>query len=508
MEVLTALDSSPSISPQELQNLCDPEINRIPTCANESTVKPKLFVATVSQQVRASLAATYGTSEKEAGWLIDNLLSGPNGLAAGGKYHNGFPLVLDANAMREVALVMGAEEVTATTSSIDTTPVKKPVLTSACPGWVCYAEKNNPHVLPHMSRMKSPQALTGTLLKTVLSKKLRIKPEQIWHLAIMPCFDKKLEASRSELTTASWQTSSSPETQKSATRDVDCVITAREILMLAESRGISYPNLPKKPLNNEFTRGLFDGTIADFLFPSSDRYSCKRSKQKPEAGSSGGFLYHVLRTQQQLHPGTEIRSQRGRNADVVEYTVAEGEKVVFRAARYYGFRNIQNLVRKLRPAKESKLGKKAGGAQQPVKGKSGSHDYAYVEVMACPGGCTNGGGQIKIDDLGPLQGRLLGSKSQRDWLSVVDEAYYSMEDGETEDEDGCDGELTDEEDFVDGISASRVKSVLKSWEDFTGISLDKLLWTTFREVHSNVGNSRESDTERVAEVAARLGGGW
>ena len=116
---------------------------------------------------------------------------------------------------------------------------KKPIITSACPGWICYAEKTHPHILPHLSTLKSPQALTGVLLKSILARKFGIQPQNVWHLAVMPCFDKKLEASRAELTSHSWHGQ-----EGDAVRDVDCVITARELLMLAESRDISFPGLP------------------------------------------------------------------------------------------------------------------------------------------------------------------------------------------------------------------------------------------------------------------------
>ena len=504
-EVLNALDATPSLGYGILRKSYENgTIARHHQERNGSLQKPRLFVASVSPQVRASLAATYAIKEREAGWLIDQLLGGPDGLATGGKYGNSFSFIVDTNAMRDVALVVGAEEVSNTPMANTPANVKKPILTSACPGWVCYAEKTHPHVLPHLSRVKSPQALTGTLFKTILSQKLGIDPDQIWHLAIMPCFDKKLEASRAELTNVSWQSDLEVDGIQSPTRDVDCVITAREILMLADSRGISFPSLPKKPLNADLSQMFPDNLIADFLFSPNDLRR-KRETQIPAAGTSGGFLYHTLCTQQQLHPGSEIRSQRGRNADVVEYTVAKGEEAVFRAARYYGFRNIQNLVRKLKPTKEIRLAKKVLGARQPAERMANS-DYAYVEVMACPGGCTNGGGQIKIDDLGSLQGRVTGSESQKEWLTFVDEAYYSMEESDNRNID-CD-EPSSSEDSVNGISTPQIKEFLKHWEAISGIDRERLIYTSFREVHSDVGKPKKGDSQRVAEVAASIGGGW
>ena len=280
-EVLNALDSQLSFDPLH------PHDNDRSHQADR-----KLFVASVSPQVRASLAATYGVSQAEAGCMIDQLLGGPQGLKLGGRYGNGFTWIVDTNAMREASLVLGADEVTESLSTIDTqrgsstTSPKRPILSSACPGWICYAEKAHPHVLPHLSRLKSPQALTGTLLKTVLSRRLNIRPDQIWHVSIMPCFDKKLEASREELTDIYWRPQSADLPSVQPVRDVDCVITAREVIMLADTRGISFPNLPRQQLTSQSP--FPDPTLSAFLFPKP-RSSPSRI-QTPQAGTSGGYL--------------------------------------------------------------------------------------------------------------------------------------------------------------------------------------------------------------------------
>ena len=499
-EVLSTLDSSASI-PLGLVNLSSLK-------STQTTKENKIFIASVSPQVRASLAATYGVPEKEAGWMIDQLLSGPHGLGIGGKHGNKFAWVFDTNVMREVNLVLGAEEVAESLSADASSVRKRPILTSACPGWICYAEKTHAHVLPHLSRLKSPQALTGTLFKTVLGKTLRIDADQIWHLAIMPCFDKKLEASRQELTDASWKPSSeSRDSTAGPIRDVDCVITARELLMLAESRGISFPSLPRTPLESSDTIPFPDPVIGNFLFSKSRQQ--RLGTQRSEAGSSGGFLYHVLSTQQSSRPGSTVRIERGRNADIVDYYVEYEGKSVFRASRCYGFRNIQNLVRKLKPARQSRLpGAKAGGARKPGGSKQNDIEASYVEVMACPGGCTNGGGQIKVDDLGSLQAVNNGISSQKEWLSVVDEAYYSMEENDVSSENEQTNDANLQWDLINGISPSQVRSILTHWERSTGIDLEKLVFTSYREVESDVGRIEGSGTERVAELAGKIGGGW
>lgn len=580
-EVLNTLDSHPSLPIQHYDVTEDMENSR---------GEGKIFVASVSPQVRASIAATYGVSELKAGWMIDQLLGGTSGLASGGTHRNGFTWIVDTNAMREACLVLGADEVAnSISSSLLKTPPgsipapKKPVLTSACPGWICYAEKTHPHVLPHLSRLKSPQALTGILLKTILSQRFHIRPDQIWHLAVMPCFDKKLEASREELTDVYWRPSSSQEPTPPV-RDVDCVITARELLMLADTRGVSFPSLPQAPICTP----LFPDPILDpFLFPQHlpglHPQKRRRRNQEPVAGPSGGYLHHVLQTQLAKSPGGKLNTIRGRNADVVEYTITrplayrnssrdvsdpqqqgqslneapvtlengskhddkEEEEILCRAARYYGFRNIQNLVRKLKPPRPRRLPGASTITSKPAPRSSNAakttnfatagniNEYSYIEVMACPGGCTNGGGQIKVDDvgLGERQGKGKGVDitdkgvmTQKEWLEKVDEAYFSMSSSDSsssvsEYEDNGDGDIDmdrdadveateEKEEVVIGIDISNVRAVLRHWSESTGIDMQKLCFTTFREVKSDVGKGANGEKDRVVELAGRIGGGW
>jgi iron only hydrogenase large subunit-like protein len=465
-------------------------------------------VASVSPQSRASIAAAFGVTEREAGYMIEQLLCGPKGIKNRAVYRNAFQWVVDTNAAREACLVLGADEVMVSmldepqnTNGIEDGSIakqpKKPILTSSCPGWICYAEKTHPHVLPHLSRLKSPQALMGTLLKTILSRKLGISPDRIWHVAIMPCFDKKLEASREELTDAFWAWSGT-----GGVRDVDSVITSKELLMLADSRRIDFSTLPRTPLTSRIP--FPDPKLEKFLFPSPRR----RNNGNPASGSSGGNLYYILQYFAAQHMGASIQTVRGRNADVVEYTVtsATGETLL-RAARYYGFRNIQNLVRKLKPVKPSRMpgGKPIGSARRPGT-KSSGPEYGYVEVMACPGGCTNGGGQIKVEDpvisgRDALQVKPVPLK-QKAWLAQVDEAYFSGEDGGEEDE-----LLRNRADMVDGISPSYINDILAYWATTAGIDLRRLVYTSYREIVSDVGKT-QGDTARVIEIAGKIGGGW
>lgn len=542
-EVLTTLDTYRSLrTPWEPEHATNGYANGHTTNGvNGDSHEGKLFVASVSPQSRASLAAVLNVSEVEAGNMIAQLLSGPSGLRTGGHQGSDFTWVIDTNVVREACLVAAADEVASALAphsakfptkfglegAVDTTP-KQPILTSACPGWICYAEKTHPYVLPHLSRLKSPQALTGTLIKSVLSEKYNIPPSQVWHVAIMPCFDKKLEASRSELTSSAWLPNH--DSTQDAVRDVDCVITARELLHLASARGINFASLPRTPLPTADRTPFPDPKLDTFLFPPS-----RRKNQDVVAGPSGGYLYHILQTYQARNPGSSISVSRGRNADVVEYSLIRDSETIFRAARFYGFRNIQNLVRRLKPAKASRLpGGKTGVSRRPggAAGAAGDgvKDYAYVEVMACPGGCTNGGGQVKITEVeevrvaegifqpnGNVPAPKPGPKEQKEWLSKVDEAYFSGSDSE-DDRINVDGdqEMQDVQtnghseviDIVNGISRRKINDIVAHWSNITGVDTQKLLYTSFRKVESDVGKKKQSDMERVAGLAVSVGGGW
>ena len=198
--------------------------------------------------------------------------------------------------------------------------------------------------------------------------------------------------------------------------------------------------------------------------------------------------------------------------------------------RLYGFRNIKNLVRRIKPAKMSRLpGGKTGAVRRPAgaKGPVETKDYAYVEVMACPGGCTNGGGQVKVTEVeeiraleqkqepGLIQEREVvkpGPKEQKEWLAKVDEAYYSGSDSEEVDAHGesnmqeTNGHVA-EGDVVNGIDRRHIKEVMTHWSNITGVDMQHLLYTSFRKVESDVGK-KQSDMERVAGLAVTVGGGW
>lgn len=167
-----------------------------------------------------------------------------------------------------------------------------------------------------------------------------------------------------------------------------------------------------------------------------------------------------------------------------------------------------------------------GTARKPgAVGSAGARseiDYAYVEVMACPGGCTNGGGQIKVEDVGALQGLGRGTERQKEWLARVDEAYYSMEEEKDQMDDiqsgtdtrDSDGDMPMQDSYsgevINGINTAYVGDILAHWADITGLEKEKLCYTSYRTVESDVGKDKDKgrEMERVVELAGRIGGGW
>lgn len=213
-------------------------------------------------------------------------------------------------------------------------------------------------------------------------------------------------------------------------------------------------------------------------------------------------------------------------------------------------------MRKLKPPKSGGprlLGAASRGVARRLGQASASAkdalatEYAYVEVMACPGGCTNGGGQIRVDDVKELQHQppldsadsmdgietstpiaKAGPAEQKAWLAKVDEAYFSASsDVETETdgddavacENGVDVSMSyaDSQPFLtNGCSKKSseplsIPTLLAHWSTITSVPLEKLVYTTYRAVESDVGKNRPGgvgDTERVVELAGRVGGGW
>ncbi|KAI0930318.1 hypothetical protein AcV5_007068 [Taiwanofungus camphoratus] len=297
----------------------------------------------------------------------------------------GFAHVFDTTFARHIALLEHAKEF----SERRRGEGRLPMLASACPGWICYAEKTHPEMLPFISCTKSPQQVMGTLVKEWMGPKWHKRPDQIYHVTVMPCYDKKLEASRQDFYNDVY-----------ATRDVDCVLTTGELerLMREKRWDLSVPvdcedDAPPR------TRDAHEIGLPALI---------------AHAGTSSGSYLHSLISALRAPapaPALALSVRTVRTPDYEEHILAERDAraPVFRGAKCYGFRNLQNVVRRVGRDVGVQVGRGAAGRMARVRGRArggarGSDagagagvetGYDYVEVMACPGGCVNGGGQLK-----------------------------------------------------------------------------------------------------------------
>jgi len=264
----------------------------------------------------------------------------------------------------------------------------------------------------------------GTLVKSWLGRKWGKRPDEIYHVTVMPCYDKKLEASRSDFYSDMY-----------STRDIDCVITTGELELLMRVRGwdLSLP-VPAENMRTE---------------PSA----CEFPELLSHPGSSSGSYLSTLASIF-LSNDTELSTKTIRSSDYEEITVTNKvtSEVLFRGARCYGFRNLQNVVRKV--GRDAGVGTSRGaagrltnvrakrggrGGASDAAGGTASKGYDYVEVMACPSGCVNGGGQLKppvgfstgassIESSLIAVGDALGSTATRwgnkEWTKRVEQAYW------------------------------------------------------------------------------------
>ncbi|KAF9531652.1 iron hydrogenase [Crepidotus variabilis] len=305
----------------------------------------------------------------------------------------GFAYVFDTNFARHIALREHiAEFLERKERDSPEAEGQLPMLASACPGWICYAEKAHSEMLPFISQTKSPQQVMGTLVKEWMAKKWDRGPDSVYHVTVMPCYDKKLEASRQDFYNDIY-----------STRDVDCVITTGELELMMKERGWDIDHAVPGELDDLHLED------EDPLLPELVQHS---------GTSSGSYLHSIIDHLRVSSPvPLSLSVKMIRNADYEEYTLVEEledgpGKVVFKGAKCYGFRNLQNIVRKV--GKERGLrtgggaagrlsgravglrrGKKAATTADGREDKERDKRYDYVEVMACPGGCVNGGGQLK-----------------------------------------------------------------------------------------------------------------
>jgi cytosolic iron-sulfur assembly component 3 len=290
-----------------------------------------------------------------------------------------------------------------------------PLLASSCPGWVCYAEKRHGDVaLPRISTVKSPQQVTGSLVKRHYAEKFGVDVKHIYHVTVMPCYDKKLEASRPDFYDAD-----------ADVRDVDVVLTSAEIVeLIVDTMHVRHLSdiEPATSCDDEFHNrdqnvhtmiddekeqegGRGGGGASSSSSSSSSVPSFSQFFGMP--GGSGGYAEYVYRRAAKLlfdidiADGEPLPWKSNRNKDMRTLTLRhpETKRVLLTFAIVYGFRNIQTLMRRI---------------------KSNRCTYDYAEVMACPSGCLNGGGQVRVD----VERQRDVTPKQR--LEQVDRIYHSQ----------------------------------------------------------------------------------
>lgn len=295
---------------------------------DEAMKAGKYVVVQTAPAVRAAIGEEFGM---------------PIGTLATGKMVSalkrlGFKKVFDTNFGADLTIM---EEATELLGRIKNGGVL-PMITSCSPGWINYAEYNYGDLLPHISSCKSPHEMFGAILKSYYCEKNGIDPKDMFVVSIMPCTAKKFEKEREQL-------------QVNGLRDVDAVLTTRELGRLIKRSGIDFKRLPDSEFDNDIV-GEYTG--AGVIF-----------------GATGGVMEAALRT--------AIFVLTGKEAEPVELKEVRGLKGIKEAsynlngqeiniAVAHGMKNAKVLLDEIR---------------------AGKSKYHFIEIMCCPGGCVAGGGQ-------------------------------------------------------------------------------------------------------------------
>lgn len=217
---------------------------------------------------------------------------------------------------------------------------KLPMITSCSPGWIKFCEHNFPDFLDNLSTCKSPHQMFGAIIKTYFAQKRNIPAKNIVTVSVMPCVAKKFEAKRPEM--------------QGEYRDVDIVISTRELARMIKQAGIQFTKLPDEKFDSPFEEASGAGVIF---------------------GATGGVMEAALRTVAEIVEGKPL--------DNVEFTAVRGTEGIKEAAVTLGGKDIRVAI-----------AHGLGNARALLESiRSGEKNYEFIEIMACPGGCVTGGGQ-------------------------------------------------------------------------------------------------------------------
>lgn len=299
--------------------------------------KDKIVIVSTSPSVRVALGEEFGL---------------PKGAFVQGKMVAllralGVDYVLDTNFAADLTIVEEASELLARIKGETDKPL--PQFTSCCPAWVKFAETYYPELLPHVSTAKSPIGMQGPTIKTYFAQKMGIDPRKIVNVALTPCTTKKFEIRREEMNAAGQKLGIAE------LRDMDNVITTRELALWAKEAGIDFTSLE----DSDFDKFMGEASGAGVIF-----------------GNTGGVMEAALRTAYAYLTGEQppkeiLKLEPVRGYDGLREASVEIAGRVINVAVVHGTENVRKLI--------------AGGIEK----------YHFIEVMTCPGGCIGGGGQPK-----------------------------------------------------------------------------------------------------------------
>ncbi|MGX6980029.1 NADH-dependent [FeFe] hydrogenase, group A6 [Vagococcus elongatus] len=249
----------------------------------------------------------------------------------------GFDKVFDTNVAADFTIMEEANEFIERVQNNGPLPM----FTSCSPGWIKYCESYHPELIPNLSSCKSPQQMFGALAKTWYAEKMGIHPKDIFVVGVMPCTAKKFEVTREDEAAAGYS-------------DCDVALTTREVARMIEKAGIRFNDLPDEQFDNPFG----EATGAGYIF-----------------GATGGVMEAALRTASETlagHPIDSIDFKEVRGMEGIKEASYEINGTKVKVAAVSGIANAKKIIEKI---------------------QSGEEFYHFVEVMGCPGGCINGGGQ-------------------------------------------------------------------------------------------------------------------
>ena len=249
----------------------------------------------------------------------------------------GFNKIFDTNTSADLTIMEEANEFVERIQNGGVLPM----ITSCSPGWVRFAEKNYGDQLEHLSSCKSPHQMYGAIIKSYFAEKYGIDRKKICTVSVMPCIAKKYECTR-------------PEMEVDRVRDVDYVITTRELARMIKQANIDFVELE----DSQFDNPMGEASGAGAIF-----------------GTTGGVMEAAIRT--------AVDTLENRNVDKIEYHEVRGEKGIKEATLKVAGKEVKIAV-------ASGLANARKLMEQIKEGKS---PYHFIEIMACPGGCVMGGGQ-------------------------------------------------------------------------------------------------------------------